>query len=184
MECSAREVGKHEPNQGPLERAGLLHLSHPVMMTLGSHFGTRSTTGDTFLVLLWPELTDPPVGLFWPVTTTTFDAFVTSIDKAKPYAAFVELCRQRKDVIREWFAYINLDWKKKALEIVMFDTSPLLKSLPATSNPSGMDIASLDALHLFQLQLDRYLWALHCDRLLWSTHLGTAMDRQAFCDFF
>jgi hypothetical protein len=161
-------------------REGLIKLSHPVMLTPGSHFGKRSPTGVTFLVLLWPELIDPPVGLFWPVSTT-FDAFLTSLDKVKPYAAFVELCKQRKDIVQEWFRQVHLDWK--ALEIGMFDASPLLKSLPTTSNPAGTDVANLDALHPFQLQLDRYLWALHCDRLLRSTHLGKAIDRQAFQAF-
>ena len=161
-------------------RDGLLQLSHPVMMTPGSHFGTRSPTGDTFLTLLWPELIDPPVGLFWPATTT-FDEFVTSIDKAKPYAAFVELCRQRREILQNWFDYVQLDWQ--AVEIGMLDAFPLLNCLPTPSNPSGTDIASLVALHPFQFQVDRYLWALHCDRILRSTHLGTAMDRQAFQQF-
>jgi hypothetical protein len=158
-------------------RLELITSSHPVMLTPGSQFGKRSATGSTFMVLLWPELIDPPVGLFWPVSTT-FDEFLQSLTKVTPYAAFVELCKQRKDVVQQWFSQVNLDWK--TLEVGMYDASPLLHSLPTTSNPSGTDIVNMDALPPFQFQLDRFLWALHCDCILRSPANSSAMDRQAF----
>jgi hypothetical protein len=161
-------------------RESMIKISHQITLTPGSRFGTRSTTDLTFKVLLWPALIDPPVGLFWLVSTT-FEDFVLYMEKAKPYAAFVELCKQRKDVVEAWFTQVNLDWENVALG--MYDASPILTSLPSTSNPLGTDIVNPDALTPFQFQLDRFLWALHCDHILRSTTHGSAIDRQALQNF-
>jgi hypothetical protein len=103
-----------------------------------------------------------------------FDKFIDSIDKVRPYTSFVEVGKQHTDVLKAWFSKVNQDWKPMA--ITMLDASPLLNSFPTWSNTAGTNLVSLAALHLFQLQLERYLRAIHCNRILQSPDHGSAVD--------
>ena len=161
-------------------REELITLCHPVMLTPGSLFGTRSADDTTFKVILWPELIDPPVGLFWPASTT-FDEFIDSIDKVRPYTSFVEVGKQRTTILKAWFSQVNQDWKPMA--VTMLDASPILNCFPTSADHAGTNLVTLAALQPFQFQLDRFLWAIHCDRILQSPTQGSPIDREALRQF-
>ena len=58
----------HSRRNIPNTRESLEHRFKPVMLTAGEDFTTR--IHGSFKILFLPEYCDPPVGLYWPVTTS------------------------------------------------------------------------------------------------------------------
>eukprot|EP00980_Cylindrotheca_fusiformis_P026861 scaffold17721_cov184-Cylindrotheca_fusiformis.AAC.1 len=136
----------------------------------------QSEQPPAFKVILFPELCSPPVGLFWP-TSTTRDEFCRSLQGNNLFSAFVDCCQN--PMVAEWFARVNSDPSEFLVHMV--DALPLWRALPTPSQPNGIGINERDEVVTFQYQFDRFLWALHCDRIqrfpaTWST----LDDKKAF----
>eukprot|EP00980_Cylindrotheca_fusiformis_P019537 scaffold6772_cov101-Cylindrotheca_fusiformis.AAC.1 len=130
-----------------------------------------------FKVLLWPELCSPPVGLFWP-TTTTFQEFCDSLKGNTLYTAFLDCCGP-DSMVEKWFTRVNRD--PTSLLVHMADAAPLWQALPSPQQPPGRAVLSTELVNPFRYQFERFLWALHCDRVQRSIGACTTrVEKAAF----
>eukprot|EP00980_Cylindrotheca_fusiformis_P027155 scaffold19075_cov92-Cylindrotheca_fusiformis.AAC.3 len=158
----------------------LLSIAKPVVLTPDTQLGELApdlepTVDDpsrgspVFKVLLWPELCSPPVGLFWP-TTTTFQEFCDSLKGNTLYTAFLDCCGPNS-MVAKWFERVNRDYISCVVHLT--DAVPLWEALPSPRQPRGQNIRQLDLVNPFRYQFDRFLWAIHCDRIQRSTGICT-----------
>eukprot|EP00980_Cylindrotheca_fusiformis_P025253 scaffold13356_cov109-Cylindrotheca_fusiformis.AAC.1 len=129
-------------------------------------------------VLLWPEFCAPPVGLYWPVTTT-FLEFCSSVRGNQLFSAFLDCCL-KDSMVNDWFDAVNVDHEDFVVH--MADASVLWDSLPDPVDPQGQGVENVELVEPFQYQFERFLWSIHCDRIQRSTHdkCGSLADKRAF----
>eukprot|EP00980_Cylindrotheca_fusiformis_P014829 scaffold4032_cov83-Cylindrotheca_fusiformis.AAC.2 len=183
----------------------LVSVAKPVILTPDTQLGELapeleasvsdpSRGSPIFKILLWPELCSPPVGLFWP-TTTTFQEFCDSLKGNTLYTAFLDCCGP-DSMVANWFTRVNRDYSSFVVHLA--DAVPLWHALPAPSHPDGRGVLKSDMVTPFLYQFDRFLWALHCDRVQrsigactnrgeklvfsWYLHHGAKLYPQELCD--
>jgi hypothetical protein len=129
----------------------------PVIMSDGSALGQKPLNGASWKILIFPQMSECPVGFVWPATIS-FAEFCDSLENrnSKVFGGLLHLLGTQKGVIKDWFDAVNDNSQAFAVPVV--SAAPLWDTFPTVDQPNGKHlIGDCQKLAPFQIQQDRFL---------------------------
>ncbi|CAJ1967479.1 unnamed protein product [Cylindrotheca closterium] len=129
----------------------------PVIMSDGLALGQKPLNGDSWKILIFPFMSECPVGFVWPATIS-YAEFCDSLENrnSEVFGGLLHLLSTQKAAIQNWFDALNANSQVFGVPVV--SALPLWDNFPTIDNPNGQSlIGDCKQLAPFQVQQDRFL---------------------------